>query len=830
MAKYSIKEIASVISKNAVISKDLYIRYLLTDSRSLSYPQESLFFAFKTLHNDGHKYLLSLYERGLRNFVVQYLPSDFVDKDDINIILVQDSLEALQSLAAYHRQHIAAPILAITGSNGKTVVKEWLYQLLGSELKILRSPRSYNSQIGVPLSVWQLNDEMALGIIEAGISTTHEMQSLETIISPSMGLLTNIGEAHQEGFLSKGEKIINKMNLFIGCETFFYNADDYAIAHYVSHNFIDKKIKKYSRKDKKADLYISKVDISSEITYISYLFKGNENSISIPFTDAASIENAIQCLLLVLYLHPNITDIQNKFLSLEPVEMRLEVKKGIAHCTIINDAYNSDINSLEIALDFMLRRSFDKKAQTILILSDILQSGISPHEYYRALASIVKAKKVDRLIGIGTFMSRYQSEFDFKENDTHTIHTDFYIDTEQFLRAGAWRSFANSLILLKGSRQFAFEKIASLLEEKVHQTVLEVDLDAIVHNFKYFRSLLKSPTKIIAMVKAFGYGMGSYELAKTLQDQGCDYLAVAVADEGASLRQEGITMPIIVMNPEQGAFNTLLDYRLEPEIYSFKLLDTFRLEVQARALEDYPIHLKLDTGMHRLGFETKDLPLLVNKLKEQGELKLSSVFTHLAGTDVAEEDKYTEMQVNSFIDDVDFIEQSLGVSFMRHVLNSAGIERFAKYQFDMVRLGIGLYGVSALAENNLREVAFLKASILSIKSVKKGEAVGYNRREIMQHDALIACFSIGYADGLDRRLGNGRGGAIVNGTLCPLVGNICMDLCMVDITGVVAKEGDSAIFFGKGISIHAMAKQLETIPYEILTSVSSRVKRIYFKE
>ena len=827
--KYTAKQISDIVSAKGNIRNNSSINYLLTDSRSLLYPEETLFFALQTALNDGHKYIPILYKAGVRNFVVQHPIPEQERLTDANFLLVDNSLTALQQLAAWHRTQFNIPVIGITGSNGKTIVKEWLYQSLNTAFNIVRSPRSYNSQIGVPLSVWQLEKKTELGIFEAGISQLSEMKQLENIIKPTIGILTNIGDAHQENFSSLKEKCLEKLKLFQHCKLLIYNADDQIIEEAINTAGYSFEKFGWSRKNPKAALFIKQVEKGKDYTSIDFVYEEQESRITIPFDDDASIENAIHCLTTLLSFSV-VSDVVAKskspnlqtFKHLEPVAMRLDVKKGINHCILINDTYNSDINSLGIALDFMYRRSVDSKMTSVLILSDILQSGVFNDIFYTKVAELVKKKNIQHIIGIGKDLSEQADKFD--------IEKEFYPTTEAFLLSRQMHQFHHSFILIKGSRSFAFEKITEQLEEKIHETVLEVDLDAIVHNFKYFRSKLKPETKIICMVKAFGYGVGSYELAKTLQDQGCDYLAAAVADEGYELRREGISMPIMVMNPEMNSSNTLFDNHLEPEIYSFRILNMMLKEAEKRGISQYPVHIKLDTGMHRLGFEKEDMPELMRILSNQSYIKVRSVFSHLAGSDSSQHNAYTIHQSTLFESLACELETALSYPIMKHILNSAGVEFFPQYQMDMVRLGIGLYGISAIDKNALQSVATLKTSILQIKNRKKDETVGYSRCGVLSRDSRIACLPIGYADGLDRKLSNRKGFVYIAGKRCPIVGNICMDLCMVDVTDTDAKEGDTAIIFGKEITVEEIANQLDTIPYEILTSISPRVKRVYFKE
>ncbi|MDR1645904.1 MAG: bifunctional UDP-N-acetylmuramoyl-tripeptide:D-alanyl-D-alanine ligase/alanine racemase [Tannerellaceae bacterium] len=819
---YSIKEIAGIIGAQAVRLHDTHISLLLIDSRRLSLPEESLFFAIKTKTNNGHKYIRELYNLRVRNFVVSEMPPEAASMTEANFLSVKDTVKALQLLAAHHRKRFNIPVIGITGSNGKTIVKEFLYQLLHSKFNIVRSPRSYNSQLGVPLSVWQMNDKHTLGIFEAGISQPDEMEKLRAIIAPTIGILTGIGEAHQENFISSFQKCMDKLSLFADCEAVVYNADNAFLANCVESALLSHRAIAWSRVNSEAPLFVESIRKEENETRIVCRVMGFVNTYIIPFTDDASIENVIHCLALMLCLKPTSLRDVSGFACLEPVDMRLDVKQGVRNCLLINDAYNSDINSLDIALDFMQSRRTDKNMKTTLILSDILQSGALPKSLYKRVADLVRRKRIDRLIGIGRDISDYGVLFDLRK--------EFYLTTDAFLDSETVRSFHDEIILLKGSRRFHFERITERIEKKVHETILEVNLDAIAHNFNYHRSLLKPETKIIAMVKAFGYGIGACEPAKTLQEYHCDYLAVAVADEGAELRREGIMIPILVMNPEQSSFNLLLDNLLEPEIYSFRLLRTLIRETGRRGIISYPVHIKIDSGMHRLGFQPSDVPELCRILREQSGVAVRSVFSHLAGSDSPAFDDFTIQQIETFRQAAAELEAGLEHHIFKHILNSAGIERLASCQMDMARLGIGLYGISAAGHAGLRNVATLRTTILQIQHVAAGESVGYNRMSYTARDSRIAIIPIGYADGMDRRLGNGLGEVWINNRLCPIIGNICMDTTLVDVTDADATEGDTVILFGDYLPITCLADKLHTIPYEILTSISPRVKRIYYRE
>lgn len=821
--EYSIKEIAEITGAVGSKLKDSTISILLTDSRSLSFPEQSLFFALKTKTNDGHKYIEELYKLRVRNFVISEMRPEFAKMKEANFLVVKDTLRALQRLATFHRKRFNIPVIGITGSNGKTVVKEFLYQLLHTEFNIVRSPRSYNSQLGVPLSVWQMSDKNTLGIFEAGISQTDEMERLQPIIAPTIGIITNIGEAHQENFISVKQKLQEKLMLFKDCEALIYDGDDMVVANSIEAACLSHKAIAWSRTDSEAPLYISSIEKMAHQSIIRCTTLGFDRFLTIPFTDDASIENVLHCIALMLYLKPTSVNNESRFTKLEPVAMRLDVKQGINNCLLINDTYNSDVNSLDIALDFQQSRMVAREMKRTLILSDILQSGTLPKSLYKKVADMVQRKKVDRIIGIGRDMMTFGDAF-------NTAEKEFYSTTAEFIASPSFKNFRNELILIKGSRHFHFEQISDLLEKKVHETILEVNLDAIVHNFNYFRSRLNPETKMVCMVKAFGYGAGAYELAKTLQEHRCDYLAVAVADEGAELRKEGISIPIIVMNPEFSSFNVLFENRLEPEVYNFRILDAFIRETEKRGITSYPIHVKIDTGMHRLGFNPEDIPALCERVKGQSGVVIRSVFSHLAGSDSPEFDDFTRRQIDIFTRAAEALEQECEYKVIKHILNSAGIERFPEHQKDMVRLGISLYGVSASGIKGLRSVSTLKTTILQIRDVPAGDTIGYSRRGSVTRDSRIAIIPIGYADGLNRRLSCGVGEVVVNGKRCPIVGNICMDTCMVDVTDVEAVEGDSALIFGEELPVSELADKLGTIPYEIFTSISPRVKRVYFRE
>jgi Alr-MurF fusion protein len=817
---YSIEEIAKLLNAECTGNTQTQVEWLLTDSRSLCFPEETLFFALKSKRNDGHKYISDLYKQGVRSFVVDHIPT--TEYPNAIFFEVNNPLKALQQLTEKHRQKFQIPVIGITGSNGKTVVKEWLNQLLSPDHVITRSPRSYNSQIGVPLSVWQLNERSELGIFEAGISEMGEMRTLQNIIRPTIGIITNISGAHQENFFSMEEKCQEKVQLFKDCDVIVYNGDSPMISDCVTKAMLTAKEIAWSKHDAEKPLYISKIDKGTDSTTISYHYLGMESKYTIPFSDDASIENSLNCLATCLYLMVPTETIAERMTKLSPVAMRLEVKEGKNGCVLINDTYNSDLASLNIALDFLYRRSEAKGLKRTLILSDIVESGQSITLLYRKVAQLVQSRGIDKIIGIGPDITSAGKRFNTKKY--------FFPSTEDFLKSSLIHQLQNEIILVKGSRRFALELVIEEMELKVHETILEVDLNALVDNLNYYRAKLKPETKLVCMVKASAYGAGSLEVAKTLQDHQVDYLAVAVADEGSDLRKAGIQSNIIIMNPEMTALKTLFDYRLEPEVYSFRLLNALIKEGEKYGIMNFPIHIKVDTGMHRMGFAPEDMPELIERLKGQSTVLPRSVFSHFVGSDSEKFDAFTRKQIEIFEKASSELQAAFPHKILRHILNSAGIERYAGAQFEMCRLGIGLYGISAIDNRILNTVSTLKTTILQIHNVPKEDTVGYSRKGTLTRDSRIADIPIGYADGLDRHLGNRCGYCLVNGQKAQYVGNICMDVAMIDVTDIECKEGDSVEIFGKALPVTVLSDLLNTIPYEILTSVSERVKRVYFQQ
>ncbi|HEY4800951.1 MAG TPA: bifunctional UDP-N-acetylmuramoyl-tripeptide:D-alanyl-D-alanine ligase/alanine racemase [Bacteroidia bacterium] len=829
---YFAKDIARILGGtiHGTGNPEAVIRQLLIDSRSLASPETSLFFALKGERHDGHKFLADAYQKRVRNFVVSELPASIATLAGANFILVKDTLSALQHLAANHRKKFNIPIIGITGSNGKTIVKEWLFNLLEEDKNVVRSPKSYNSQVGVPLSVWLTGEEHDLAIFEAGISKTGEMGKLEPIVSPTIGLITNIGQAHDENFSESRSKIREKLKLFIHSNTLIYCRDHAELNEEIISDPVLKKINLFSWSRKsKANLQIGKITKDAKETELQAVFNNDFLRIKIPFTDEASIENAIHCWAVMLLLGYSNKIIAERMAHLSPVAMRLELKEGVNNCSVINDSYNSDLGSLAIALDFLNQQKQHPKRT--LILSDIFQSGKNENELYAEVAHLVKEKGVGKLIGIGEAITRQADQFDAEKS--------FFKTTDEFLSHFNWNNFSNETILLKGARVFGFERISQALQQKAHETVLEINLNSLVHNLNYYRSKLAPGTKTMAMVKAFSYGSGGFEIANVLQYHHVDYLAVAYADEGIELRNAGITLPIMVMNPEEPSYDAMIKHHLEPEIFSFRVLKLFEDAVKRHLTTNtkgeaskYPIHLKLDTGMHRLGFEEKEVNELAVRIGNSKMLEVRSVFSHLAGSDEEALNDFTLQQIKKFGEMSEVIRSHFNYPVLRHILNSAGIVRFPGAQFEMVRLGIGLYGIGVddTEQAQLKNVSTLKTTISQIKNISAGESVGYGRKFIAKNDMRIATVPIGYADGLSRRLSNGKGRMLINGKAAPIAGNVCMDMCMLDISEINCAEGDEVLVFGEHYPIQLLAKDMDTIPYEVFTGISRRVKRVYFHE
>ena len=851
--KYTIEKITTLIGARRIGDTEAVVSWLLTDSRSLCFPEETLFFALRSGRNDGHNYIPELYRRGVRNFVVErghFRLSDVTRVSDVtastgtggglagaNILEVVSPLEALQRLAERHRDEFDVPIVGITGSNGKTMVKEWLYQLLSPYKIVTRSPKSYNSQIGVPLSVWLLGGQTEVGLFEAGISQPGEMQALRDIIQPSIGVLTSLGTAHQENFRSMDEKCQEKLSLFHDAKVVAYNSDDNVVSRCMRKSGYHGEKLSWSKEDPQAAMFIKKIERRNTVSTLYYIYKGKEGTYHLPFIDDASVECSIAAAVVALYLGVTPEELDVRMSQLEPVAMRLEVKEGQHGCTLINDSYNSDINSLDIALDFMSRRPDQEGKSRTLILSDIYQSGVTPHELYHRVMELAVKRGVTKFIGIGKEIKRIlaaegggQIAGDQIAKLPGTV-AFFFEDVEEFLRSEVFKGLRNEIVLIKGARDFGFDQITEMLEQKVHETILEVNLNAVVENLNHFRSYMKPDTKIICMVKADAYGAGAVEVSKTLQDHRVDYLAVAVADEGVTLRKNGITSNIMIMNPEMTAFKTMFDYDLEPEVYSFRIMDALIKAAEKEGITNYPVHIKLDTGMHRLGFDpVQDIDEVINRLKHQNAIIPRSVFSHFVGSDSDDFDTFSAHQFELFDTASKKLQSAFEHKILRHICNSAGIEHFPERQLDACRLGIGLYGVDSRDNHIINTVSTLKTTILQLRHVPKDETVGYSRKGVLTRDSVIAAIPIGYADGLNRHLGRGKGYCLVNGQKAPYVGNICMDVALIDVTDIPCKEGDTVEIFGEHLPVTVLSDILDTIPYEVLTGVSNRVKKVYYQD
>ena len=821
---YTIEKITTLIGARRVGESEAQIGWLLTDSRSLCFPEATLFFALSSARNDGHRYVGDLYRRGVRNFVVSHLPQSINDYPDANFLVVMSPLEALQRLAERHRDEFDIPVVGLTGSNGKTMVKEWLYQLLSPSMVVTRSPRSYNSQIGVPLSVWLLDTQSEVALFEAGISQPGEMAALRDIIQPTIGVFTSLGDAHQENFRSLEEKCMEKLQLMLHAATVVYDTDDQVVGRCLRKSGYAGEKLGWSLTDPRAAFFVERQESDANGVTVTYRFRDAAGSYHLPFIDEASVKCSYACAVVALHLGIDAEQLDERMRLLEPVAMRLEVKEGQRGCTLINDSYNSDVNALDIALDFMARRPDSKGRRHTLILSDICQSGDNPEALYHKVSELAVKRGVDKLIGVGQTISSQAAAIEVKEKY-------FFNDVTQLIGSKVFASLHDEVILIKGARPFGFDQLTELLEQKVHETILEVNLGAVVENLNYYRSFLKPTTKMVCMVKADAYGAGAVEVAKTLQDHRVDYLAVAVADEGVTLRKAGITSNIIIMNPEMTAFKTMFDYDLEPEVYNFRLLEALVKAAEKQGITGWPIHVKLDTGMHRLGFDPeKDIDSLVHRLKHQTALIPRSVFSHFVGADSDDFDEFSAKQFECFERGSKALQAAFDHKILRHIDNSAGILHFPERQLDMCRLGIGLYGIDSRDNHILHTVSTLKTTILQLREVRKEDTVGYSRKGTLQRDSRIAAIPIGYADGLNRHLGNGHCYCLVNGKKAPYVGNICMDVAMIDVTDIPCQEGDMVEIFGEQLPVTVLSDALDTIPYEVLTGLSSRVKKIYYQD
>ncbi len=820
---YDVNDIIAALNSQATIADGhAVIDQLLTDSRKVYNSSSALFFALKGPRRDGHVFINDLYKKGIRNFVVEKIDDPSI-YPGANFYKVKNTVTALQQIAAYHRKQFDIPVIGITGSNGKTIVKEWLHQLLQHDQKIVRSPRSYNSQIGVPLSVWQMEKINTLAIFEAGISMPGEMKNLQAIIQPTIGVLTNIRDAHGENFSSKEDKLKEKLQLFSNAKIIIANGDDVVVTNAIKNLNTTTFLWGTATG---CELQIQSVKKENASSIINAVYQNQPFSFTIPFTDDASVENAITCCAVLLVLKTNTAVITERMQWLQPVNMRLELKKGINHCSIINDSYSADISSLKITLHFLAQQSAGTKKT--VILSDFLQTGMTDAVLYKEIEDLLILHKIDRLVGIGHAITNY-----FSAAEKFKGQKEFYNSADELISHFVSATFKEETILIKGARVFGFEKIVHLLEQKVHQTILEIDLNAIVHNLKTYQKLLQPTTKTMAMVKAFAYGSGGAEIAGVLQYHKTDYLGVAYADEGVELRRAGINMPVMVLNTEASSFDALLEYNLEPVIFSLDILKEFEIFLQQNAIQNFPVHIEIETGMNRLGFPLEQVQQLAAQLLQSSSFRVQSVFSHLAASEDAGEDNFTQKQYDTLLAATTILEKEIGYSFLKHIANSAAILRHPYLQMDMVRLGIGLYGVDSAASHSLDLIpaATLKSTVAQIKNLQPGETVSYNRKAVIDKPTTIATVRIGYADGYLRKFGYGKGYMMINGQKAPVVGTVCMDMTMVDITNIPAvKEGDEVEIFGKQIAIEELASWAGTIPYEIMTGISQRVKRVYFEE
>ncbi len=809
---YSIQHIAQIINASITGASNTSISHLSIDSRAIENSQNTLFFALRGSQKNGHEYIQDAYKKGVQCFVVSHLEDSFSTLNEACFLLVQNPLEALQTLAKHHRKSFSLPTIGITGSNGKTIVKEWLSTCLNDNFSIARSPKSYNSQIGVPLSIWNINAKHTLGIFEAGISQAGEMVHLESIIQPQLGILTHIGTAHQENFHSKEELLEEKLNLFTHCDTLIFPSSKKWVTKIITKRFHDKKLLSWGFSER-SYLRIIRLKKRRNYTKVEAIHNHFNIKFKIPFVDQASIDNVLTTIVALLHFGFSEGRINQKIGQLQPLKMRLELLEGIHENLLISDVYNADLDSVKIALDVLAHQEYPSKS---LILTQF-------NSFDEGIFSIIKKLNLKHLILIGNF-----------NKQTSLAQTTFYYkNIEDFLENTDLSIFKNEAILFKGSRRFGLEKVVQKMIKKTHETIFEINLENLIHNLNYFKTKLKPTTKMMVMVKASSYGSGVYEIANLLKFHQVDYLGVAYPDEGITLRNLGIQMPIMVMNADTSSHVSIIENRLEPEIFSFRVLESFIEKLKQTNQKNYPIHLKLDTGMHRLGFEESDMKQLQSFLKEHTEwLHVQSIFSHLATADVPQEKDFTLGQVQQFQTLYEKLTSTLGYQPIQHILNSSGISHFSEYQFDMVRLGIGIYGYNfdPKIQQYLKNVGTLKSTISQIKTLKKGETVGYSRRFKAEKETLIATIPIGYADGISRLQGNQVGYVWIHNQKAPIVGNVCMDMIMVDISTISCQEGDTVILLGEHPSLEEVAQWQQTIPYEVLTSISPRVKRVYYKE
>ncbi|WP_416867900.1 MAG: bifunctional UDP-N-acetylmuramoyl-tripeptide:D-alanyl-D-alanine ligase/alanine racemase [Imperialibacter sp.] len=799
-------KISGADTPSAVLSLSL-------DSRKVFPGEGAVYFAIKGPNHDGHSFLWEAYQKGWRLFVVESLPKDTERFESASFFLTSDSLQTLQDLAAAHRSQFSLPVVAITGSNGKTIVKEYLYQLLASSVSVVKSPKSWNSQVGVPLSVWPLAEHHEAGIFEAGISQPDEMAHLKNIIQPTIGIISNIGPAHDALFTSREQKLVEKMKLFEGCKKLIYCTDHFAIDRFLSGNVLPGVARIGWGQGKGAKYAVSTVGSKLKLAW-----EMGEVEIDLPFTDDKSVENLCHAVVTALEMGINPSSLARQVSVLSAIPMRLSLKEGVFGSRLVDDSYNNDFQGLEAALDLAITHSHGKPIS--VVLSDILQAGENEKELYQHVNDMLMSKGVSKLVAIGPTIFAY--------GDAFRMACETYVSTEAFLEQVKEKQFAGQTVLIKGARSFRFEEIVKKLQAKVHRTVLEVNLEALQHNFQFYKSILEPRVKTMVMLKAFAYGSGSGEIGRTLQYLKADYVAVAYPDEGVLLREQGVHLPVMVMNAPEESFDKLPAYSLEPEIFSLSQLQNYG-EWSLGKSGVPPIHIKVDTGMHRLGFVADEIEAIAEVLDRYPNIKVASIFSHLAGSENSAFDDFTHVQAKTFLDCYEQLSQHLGYKPIRHLVNTAGISRFKSYQFDMVRVGIGLHGIESTEEKQgqLTVVARLKTVVSQVRRLAAGQTVGYSRAGKTNKDTDVATIAIGYADGYPRSLGNGKGKVLIKEQLLPTIGSVCMDMTMVDVTGVDVREGDEVVVFGEHPSANQVAEWAGTIPYEILTSVSERVKREY---
>lgn len=824
--QYTLQHIAAILGVEITTTIDFPIRFLLTDSRRLVVPAETLFFALPGERRDGHDYLEELMARGVKAAVIQ---SDYpeISSGDFVGLRVPNVLSALQQLAAHHRRQFTIPVIGITGSNGKTIVKEWLYQLIGQDETIVRSPRSYNSQVGVPLSVWLMNEQHTLAIFEAGISTVNEMQQLANIIQPTIGIFTNLSDAHSEGFRDRSQKAAEKLQLFKGVRQLVFAADETGDVIPANDPAIGTSLPverfSWSRKHPATLQILQETKLAGQ-TVAKAIFQETEIELTIPFTDTPSVNNAYSCWLTLVALGYKAAEASRRLLQLEPIDMRMQLKKAVNQCTLINDSYSNDETSLALAIDYQLQQAGGRT--TILILSDLLTAELRDDELYPRLAKMIKSKGISHLIGIGPRISSNAAVF-----EQALPITNFFPDKEAFFQYFLLSDFQSSVILIKGARVFRLEKIARWLEIVTHQTQLTIHLGALSRNIRKHQSLLQPNTQLMVVLKAFGYGSGSTEIARMLHYQQVHYIAVAYIDEGIELRKSGIRLPIMVMNAEESGWEAMIQFQLEPELYSAQMTERFIQLLRREGLTSYPVHIKINTGMNRLGYDPEELPLLCDMICNQEVIRVQSVFSHFVASEDSAADDFTKIQLTLFLQCCETIRSVTGYDFLRHIANSSAIQRIPEAQLDMVRLGMGMYGGDASNQLQLEPVAILTSTIAQIRNVSAGKTIGYGRTAVVSRDTKVAVINIGYADGFSRQLGNGVGEVWVGGHLAKVLGHVCMDMTMIDVTDIPdVITGMEVEIFGRHLPVSTVARNAGTISYDIMTGISARVKRVYVEE